>query len=95
MSSRHFLEVVLLTADFRFAGRDVVEGPLDVALQDAALGEVTGGGSGMGRSNIDVEVTDIERGLSLLRKVLKSIGVAHSTTIKQYEPVTVVHQVYE
>eukprot|EP01031_Cornospumella_fuschlensis_P019507 gene19507-23906_t len=71
------------SADFTFGGRDEIEDPLDDALRKAQLGEVTGGGSGRGISNIDVEVTDPERGLAVIREVLRRLGVARSTIIRQ------------
>jgi len=89
-----FYEIILQSADFTFSGRDEIEDPLHEALKEASLGEVTGGGSGMGRSNIDVEVNDAEKGLSKIREVLKVLGVAPSTEINQYEPVRITHRVY-
>jgi hypothetical protein len=76
-----FLEIVLESADFTFDGRDEVEDPLHEALTAAGIGEVTGGGSGMGKSNIDVEVSDLETGLALVRRVLRDLKVAASTVI--------------
>ncbi len=81
--------------DFVHAGRDEIEDPLDEALRAAVLGEVTGGGSGMDSNNIDVEVSGLSAGLELTRRVLRSLGVARSTVIKQYDPVEKTHQVYE
>jgi hypothetical protein len=89
-----FLEIVLKSDDFTLGGRDEIEDPLNDALQAAALGEVTGGGTGMGSSNIDVEVSDLEAGLELIRSVLSGLGVARSTVINQYEPIRVKHAVY-
>lgn len=77
------LEIVLLSRDFEFGGRDEVEEPLEEALQDAGLGEVVGGGTGKESSNIDVEVRDAAAGLALVRKVLRDLGVARSTTINE------------
>jgi hypothetical protein len=90
-----FLEIVLQSADFRFGGRDAIEDPLGQALQAAGLGEVTGGGTGMGISNIDVEVVELEAGLALIRTILRDLGVARSTVINQYAPHKVKHLVYE
>jgi hypothetical protein len=90
-----FLEIVLASADFKFAGRDEIEDPLDEALQKAQLGEVTGGGSGEDSSNIDVEVVDLHQGLTLIRRVLSDLRVAKSTYINQYDPEHVIHQIYE
>lgn len=55
-----FLEIILKSEDFKFGGRDAVEDPLDETLEGLVIGEVTGGGSGTGFSNIDVEVNDLE-----------------------------------
>lgn len=90
-----FLEIVLLSNDFTFGGRDEIEDPLEEALLAAALGEVTGGGTGMGISNIDVEVTDLTAGLALVRSVLAQLGVARSTVIRRYEPERVDYPVYQ
>jgi hypothetical protein len=90
-----FLEIVLQSADFSFGGRDEIEDPLGQALQAADLGEVTGGGTGMGISNIDVEISDLDAGLALIRTVLRRLGVAKSTVINQYAPHRVKHSVYE
>ena len=90
-----FLEVVMQASDFTFGGRDEVEDPLSEALEEAGLGEVTGGGTGMGICNIDIEVTDLDAGLALVRRILSSLGVAKSTVINQYEPAKIQHSVYE
>ena len=95
MNHPAFLEIVLKSEDFVFDGRDEVEDPLDEALQGAQLGEVSGGGSGSGSSNIDVELVDLERGLQLVRRVLRELGVAPSTVIIQRTPEHVVHKVYD
>jgi hypothetical protein len=76
-----FLEIVLESRDFTFDGRDEVEDPLHEALTAAGIGEVTGGGAGMGKSNIDVEISDLEAGLALVRRVLRDLKVAASTVI--------------
>jgi hypothetical protein len=90
-----FLEIVLQSDDFSFGGRDELEDPLDEALRAAGVGEVTGGGAGMGVSNIDVEVTNLDSGLAVIRRVLAELGVARSTVINQYEPTRQVHRIYE
>lgn len=81
-----FYEIVFQAADFTFGGRDEVEDPLDEALRESDLGEVTGGGSGGGICHIDVEVKQAKRGLALIRKVLRKLKVARSTRIHQTEP---------
>ncbi len=95
MSASSFLEIILKSEDFAHVGRDEIEEPLDEALQAAGLGEVTGGGSGIDSNNIDVEVSGLSAGLELTRRVLRSLDVARSTVIKQYDPEEKTYQVYE
>lgn len=95
MSDTTFFEIILQSADFNFGGRDEIEDPLDEALQNANLGEVTGGGSGRGVSNIDVEVTDPEQGLKVIRQVLQSLEVAKSNVIRQSGEPSIRHPVYD
>jgi hypothetical protein len=95
MSETTFFEITFYVAHFTFSGRDEIEDPLNEALQQAGLGEVTGGGSGMGVANIDIEVTDPKRGLSLIREVLCKLGVAPSTIIRQSGFPSIEHSVYQ
>jgi hypothetical protein len=71
------------------------EDPLDASLKQAGLGEVTGGGSQLsepdkqGKRNIewvgiDVDITDLSRGIPLLKSELKRLGAPTGTTI-EYE----------
>jgi hypothetical protein len=64
---------------------------LDGELRQAGIGLVTGEGYGC---NWDVEVIDLDQGLSLIRKVLRNFRVAHSTLIHCYKPVHVKYAVY-
>ncbi len=70
------------------------EEPLQAALEAADLGEVSGGGSqlaGRGKEiefcGLDVEVTDRERGLSLIREVMHRLDAPRGTVIEEYLPV--------
>ena len=83
--TRYFLEVVLRSDDSAFLERDEVEDSLQEALAAAGIGEVTGAGSGLGVSNLDVEVTDLEHGLALVRKVLRDLEVPPTTMIDLHE----------
>lgn len=58
------IEIVFKNADLAtsFEARDEIEDLLAEALAAAGIGEVTGAGTGMGKSNIDVEVADVAMG---------------------------------
>jgi hypothetical protein len=92
MSTPTFLEIVFKNTDFPFAGRDAVEDPLTEALKEAGVGEVTGGGSGPQTCNIDVEITDLERGLAVIRRTLSDLGCPASTEIHQQQPQHIIHK---
>ena len=92
MSTPTFLEIVFKNADFPFDGRDEVEDPLADALEKAGVGEVTGGGGGSGTCNIDVEVTDLEKGLAVIRGTLRELGCPASTEIHQHKPQHIIHR---
>ena len=78
---RFFLDVILQADDAAFLERDEVEDSLQEALAAAGIGEVTGAGSGLGVANLDVEVTELDAGLALVRKVLGDLEVPPSTMI--------------
>lgn len=74
--------------------------PLDQALKAAALGEIGDEGTQMGvidgrlgiiAADIEVMVSDLERGLTLIRQVLRAAGAPAATTITQREPTVTVH----
>ena len=90
-----FFEILLRSDEFEFDGRDEVEEPLEDALAREGLGEVTGGGSGGGYSNIDIEARDPVRALAVIRRVLQELRVGPNTVIRQYEPARRDHRVYE
>lgn len=76
-------------------GRQGLEDHLDDTLQNRGLGEVTGGGTGTLGSNIDIEVTDVDAAVPVIRRVLVLEGVHPDTAIRQREPNVVVYRVYE
>ena len=68
-----------------FEGRDELEYPVDEALQEYGLGEVTGGGSGVNGTNIDIEVTDEARlgeAITLIRRILSDLNAPMTTLIQ-------------
>lgn len=86
-----FLEVTLSAADMTAAGllsRDEIEDPLSDALEREGLGEVTGGGGGMGTYVLDVEVSEEEfdRALAVMRAALREAGAPESTLIRRGSP---------
>jgi hypothetical protein len=86
--ARFLLEIVLDSADLIAAGsggRSDIEDPLEEELVAAGVGEVTGGGGGMGVSHIDVEVTDRDAGPAFVRRVLRELQVPPSTVINVHE----------
>ena len=95
-----FFEIIFRADDFLnagFTGRDEIEDPLDEALHAADYGEVTGGGTGLGFSNIDVEVRDnirVDEAISFLRSTLQSLNAPKSTVIKCYKPKETEWRVY-
>lgn len=90
-----FLEIVFQNRDCDFNVRDAAEEALLIALPQASVGEVTGGGGGGGKGNVDIEVSDLKRGLEIVRQTLKAIKAPASTVINQYSPDRVVHRVYD
>lgn len=95
-----FLEVIVDVVEASALGitsRDEIEDPLEEALAASGLGEVTGGGGGMGRYIIDLEMAldTFDIGLSIIRKVLQQIKVPVSTRIKRNEPNEIEYVVYQ
>lgn len=66
------------------------EDPLDAELKAAKLGEVTGGGTNLSIEReilwvgIDVELTNLERGIPFLLQALRKLGAPRGSTI-EYE----------
>jgi hypothetical protein len=96
-----FLEVNFESGSLKaagFEGRDEIEDPLDEALMEAGLGEVTGGGGGERGSNIDIEIEDernFDQALTLIRQVLRDLKVPASAYIQRYKPMEIVYRIYE
>lgn len=93
MAATRRLEILFRDEDWPFATRDEVETPLDAELMAADVGEITGGGIGGGYYRLEVDVTDLERGLEVVRQTLRRLRVPASTTIRVPGPEVAVHRV--
>jgi hypothetical protein len=90
----HFFFYVRIPGDIQPIERaERFEDPLQAALDAASLGEVSGGGSqlaGQGKEiefcGLDVEVTDRDRGLQLIREVMRRLRAPPGTVIEEYLP---------
>lgn len=91
-----FFEITtLIGADYAVADRHEIEDALDEALQHAGLGEVTGGGAGLGQANIDAEISDPVRGLAVMRRILQGFSVPSTAIIRQNGCPSIHHTVYD
>ena len=87
-----FFELSFDAADFHHCGfesREDLEDPLEQALQTSGIGEVTGGGSGKGRTNIDIETFDgvsDDEAVEMMRRILKSLGAPRSSVLASAQP---------
>ncbi len=96
-----FFELSFGAEDFQsrgFDSRDEIEDPLEAALQEAGGGEVTGGGAGRGRLNIDIEtfggITD-EQAVELIRRVLTKLDAPRSSILSRSIPQKQQWQIFE
>ena len=83
-----FFEIILpasIGAEVRDLGRDEIEDAVGEALAVAGVGEVTGGGTGVTGSLIDVDVTDFDRALPIIRDVLRGLNVPSDVVISHNE----------
>jgi hypothetical protein len=78
MNQPTFVEIVFSSNDFPFNERDEVEDPLEEALTQANVGEIVGGGHGLGFIHIDVDLTDLKKGLEVIRLTLLRLGLTSS-----------------
>jgi len=90
----HFFFYVRIPGDIQPIERgERFEDPLQAALNAEDVGEVTGGGSQMGEGKtvefcgLDVEVIDRDRGLQIIRKVMRRLDAPCGTVIEECLPV--------
>ena len=95
-----FLEIIFVIDDLLkhgFEDRDEIEDELATVLTDSGVGEITGGGTGMGKAIIDVEIdsnVNLEDALALLRRILRRLQAPSTTVIKCHTPNEQVFPVY-
>jgi hypothetical protein len=88
--SRTFVFVKIVESIQPIARGGKYEDPLDAALKTAKLGEVTGGGSSLSKEGqirwvgVDVELSDVARGIPFLRNKLVELGAPTGSTL-EYE----------
>lgn len=88
-----FFEIVVNAIEAQAAGiesRDEIEDPLEEALAESGLAEVTGGGGGSGVYIIDVEVfseEQVEAALGVIRGVLEKVGAPPTSRFRRGKPV--------
>ena len=69
---------------------DKYEDPLDAALKQSHLGEVTGGGTSLTKEKtiewvgVDIELADVERGIPFVKRKLCQLGAPKGSTL-EYE----------
>jgi hypothetical protein len=95
------LELIFNAAELATVGirsRDEIEEPLEEALSDLGLGEITGGGAGSGTVIIDVEIGDekrLDEALLVIRKALQALQVPPSTFARRAKPVETHYRIYD
>src|SRR4051812_10275880 len=94
MSETTFFEITFPTGSgYAITDRHEIEDALHEALQQAELGEVSGGGAGMGKANIDVEITDPILGLALIRRILHTFSLPANAVIRQNGDPSIHHSI--
>jgi len=96
-----FFEIILSVSDMLASGfesRDEIGDPLDEALANSGVGEVIGGGSGLGKAHIDIEISlaiSAEKAVAFLKTALREINVPRSTIILRHKPERTEYPVWE
>jgi hypothetical protein len=68
-----------------YEDREGIEQALDGALAPAQLGCVVGGGTGVRYSYIDLALTDVAKGIEVLRKVLRAGRIPNRTWVQFFD----------
>src|SRR5437868_3890486 len=96
-----FLEVIVDAKEALANGiesRDEIEEPLSEDLDRSGIGEVTGGGTGLGNYTIDVDIAgedDLPEALEVIRHTLRELQVPASTRIRRGRPKEEFFQIYD
>ena len=78
-------ELLIPDQDFGFDTISDVEQPLDQALIEAGVGEVTGGGIGAGWYRIEMDLTQPERAFEVVRRLATWLELPSSTLLRELE----------
>ena len=95
-----FLEVIVNADEASAVGidsRDEIEDALEEMFDQSEMGELTGGGGGMGEYVLEVEVPDesFDKALALIKHCLRSLNLPQSTRIKRRSPALVEFKIYD
>ena len=86
--SEIFITVTIPESIMPVARGEKYEDPLDAALKKAGVGEVTGAGSLLsapgvvGAVNIEVRLTNLSKGLPLLKERLRELGAPKGSSVE-------------
>lgn len=69
----------------QFADKTEIEDTLDAALKPSKLGCIIGGGTGKQYSYVDLALVDLERGIEVVRQVLRSGNVSKRSWIQFFD----------
>ncbi len=76
------IKIIIPSGDWRRGSPMDLQDPLEEALSEAGLGEITRGGAAPGHFFLVAEVSDEVAALPLLRRILQEHGVPSRTRIE-------------
>jgi hypothetical protein len=82
----HHLSITFKASAFPYGDRLEADDEIEDLLLIEGLGNVTGGGSGAGSVDIDIEVNDLVKALRILKIYLTDKGIITTTRVFQLTP---------